>query len=598
MDENRTQEVGETDRRTFLKGTVGAVGAGALSTGGAASVAGNEDESGESVPEPAEASDRHGPHTGRPPTRGERGMVATPHYLASAAGMDALRSGGSAIDAAIAANAVLSVAYPHMSGLGGDAFWLIHDGQDVKALNASGPAAADATRELYSEYDELPDRGPESAITVPGAVDGWRLAHENYGALAWEDLFADAIYHAREGVPVGHSLADWLEIDEPILNHFPDTAEIFLPDGERPEEGDRLVQSALAESIETVATEGPRGGFYEGELAAKLASPEGSPLSPTDFAEFEAEWVDPISTTYRGYTAYNFPPNTQGFAALQVLNLLEGFDVESWGDGSTEYYHHMAEAVKVAFADRDEWLTDPEYVDIPLDTLLSKEYADERRNLIDAESALDVDSVEPGVEFTDAERRIPGGDTIYLTAVDDDGLAVSLIQSVYYDFGSAVVGGDSGIILQNRGSFFSLDSDHPNTLEPGKRTFHTLIPAMLCRDDEPYLCYGTMGGEGQPQTQAAIVTRLVDFDYDVQQALEAPRWLMGPTWGTDVQDLSLEGRIPADVISELDSLGQPTTVLDDWDDNMGHAQAIRIDPETGYLESGADPRGDGAAQGF
>jgi gamma-glutamyltranspeptidase len=342
MDESCGQKVGDTDRRTFLKGTAGAVAAGTLPTGAVTTATADEGKAGESVPESIEATGRYGPHTGRPSTRGERGTVATPHYLASAAGIDALRSGGSAVDAAIAANAVLSVAYPHMAGLGGDAFWLIHDGDEVKALNASGPAASEATRERYSEHDELPDRGPESAITVPGAVDGWRMAHENHGALAWEDLFADAIHHAREGVPVGHSLADWLEIDEPILEHYPDTAEIFLPDGDRPEEGDRLVQSALAKSIETVASDGAREGFYEGALAKELASPEGSPLLPADFAAFEAEWVDPISTTYRGYTAYNFPPNTQGFAALHILNLLEGFDVKSWGDNSTEYYHHMA----------------------------------------------------------------------------------------------------------------------------------------------------------------------------------------------------------------------------------------------------------------
>lgn len=388
-------------------------------------------------------------------------MVATSHWLATAAGSDALRSGGTAVDAVIAANAVLSVAYPHMAGLGGDGFWLIHDGEDVRALNASGSAAANATREFYAEYDELPDRGPESAITVPGAVDGWRKAHEGYGQLAWEELFDDAIHHASDGVPVGDSLADWLAVDEPILSEYPDTAEIFLPEGQLPEQGDRLVQPDLADSLEIIASDGARDGFYEGSLAEELASLDGSPLSPTDFGDFEAEWVDPISTTYRGYTAYNFPPNTQGFAALQVLNLLEGFDVESWGDDTADYYHHMAEAVKVAFADRDEWLTDPEYVDIPLDTLLSKEYADERRELIDSTSAMDMASVEPGIEFTRADRDVPGGDTVYLTAVDDDGLAVSLIQSVYYDFGSAVIGGDTGILLQNRGSFFSLDEDHP-----------------------------------------------------------------------------------------------------------------------------------------
>jgi hypothetical protein len=228
-DESHARNGDGTDRRTFLKGTAAAVGAGALSTGAAVGVTADEGEAGESVPEPAEASVRHGPHTGRPPSRGERGMVATPHYLASAAGMDVLRSGGSAVDGAIAANAVLSVAYPHMAGLGGDAFWLIHDGDDIRALNASGPAAADATRERYSGYDELPDRGPESAITVPGAVDGWRVAHEAYGELGWSGLFDDAIHHAREGVPVGHSLADWLEIDEPILEHYSETAETSCP---------------------------------------------------------------------------------------------------------------------------------------------------------------------------------------------------------------------------------------------------------------------------------------------------------------------------------------------------------------------------------
>ncbi|MEM4782198.1 MAG: gamma-glutamyltransferase, partial [Halalkalicoccus sp.] len=441
---------GTTGRRTFLKGTAAAVGTGALAAGGTASVAGNEGEAAESVPDAAEASERRGPHTGRPPTRSQRGMVATPHYLASAAGTDALRSGGSAVDAAIAANAVLSVAYPHMAGLGGDGFWLIHDGDDVRALNASGPAAADATRERYSGYDELPDRGPESAITVPGAVDGWRVAHDAYGALDWSDLFADAIHHAREGVPVGHSLADWLEIDEPILEHYPETASILLPGGERPEEGDRLVQSDLADSIETVATEGPRAGFYEGPLAEQLASPEGSPLSPADLAAFEAEWVDPISTTYRGHTAYNFPPNTQGFAALQVLNLLEGFDVESWGDDTADYYHHMAEAVKVAFADRDEWLTDPRFVDIPLDRLLDPSYLRERASLVDRERAMTMEDVDAGIAFGgDADRRSPGGDTCAFQAVDGDGLVVSVIQSIYHDFGTAVVGGDTGIILQN-----------------------------------------------------------------------------------------------------------------------------------------------------
>ena len=507
--------------------------------------------------------------------------------------------GGSAVDAAIAANAVLCVAYPHMAGLGGDGFWLIHDG-DVRALNASGPAAGNATREYYRDrgYDEIPSRGPEAAVTVPGAVDGWRKAHEEYGKLDWAELFAYAIRYAHEGVAVGRSLADWLADDEALLRER-SASEVFVPDGTLPREGDRLIQDDLAESLETIAEDGPRDGFYGGEIAEQLCNDlDESPLEATDFTDFEADWVDPISASYGEYTAYEFPPNTQGFTALQILNLLDGFDVTEWGDNTVEYYHHMAEAVKLAFADRDEWLTDPEFVDIPLDDLLSAAYADERREEISSESAMAVEDVEPGISFDgDARRADPNGDTVYLCAVDDDGLAVSTIQSIYHDFGVAEVGGDTGIIPQNRGSFFSLEEDHPNRLEPGKRTFHTLIPAMLTRDGEPHLVYGTMGGEGQPQTHAALVTRLVDFGYDVQQAIEAPRWLMGRTWGAESRELSLEGRIPDPVIRELDARGQPIKMLPDWDDNTGHAQAIRIDSE-GFLEGGADPRGDGAALGF
>lgn len=546
-----------------------------------------------------------GPRTGRPPTRAPNGMVATSHSLASSSGLAILRDGGSAVDAAIAANATLAVVYPHMAGLGGDGFWLVYDPDgEVSALNASGPAAETATREYYRDrgHTEIPSRGPAAALTVPGAVDGWRRAHERHGNLEWSRLFEDAIRYARDGHDVSRSVADWLIEDEPILNSHPSAGDVFMPDGRRPQVGDRLKQPALAESYERIADEGPRAGFYEGDIARRICAdldPKGSPLRADDFAAFEAEWVDPISTTYRGRTVYEFPPNTQGFAALEILNLLEGFDIEEWGDGSAEYYHHMAEAVKLAFADRDEWLTDPAFVDIPVDRLTSKEYADERRELIDPDGAMTMADIDPGIPFEHpGDRTAPGGDTCYFCAVDEDGLAVSAIQSIYHDFGSAVIGGETGIILQNRGSFFSLDETHPNRLEPGKRTFHTLIPAMLCEDGEPSLVYGTMGGEGQPQTQAAMITRAVDFDYDVQQAIEAPRWLMGRTWGGASRALSLEGRISDEVIRELGARGQLTKVLPDWDDNMGHAQAIRIDRETGLLSGAADPRGDGAALGY
>lgn len=548
----------------------------------------------------------NGPRTGRPPAYSPSGVVATPHYLASSAGLAALQRGGSAVDAAIAANAVLCVAYPHMAGLGGDGFWLIADpAGGVRAIDASGPAAGEATLDHYRSYavdGEIPARGPLAALTVPGAVDGWRLAHERYGRLPWDSLFAAATGYARDGVPVSRSLADWLAQDRPLLAAQAATAAIFLPGGRVLRDGDRLVQSDLAGSFEQLARLGPREGFYEGALAERLTAgvrPQGSPLAAEDLAGYRAEWVEPLVGSYRGYDVYEMPPPTQGFAALQILHLLDGYDVSEWGEGTADYYHHLAEAVKVAFADRDEWLTDPRFVDIPVDRLVSQAYADERRRLIDHERAAGVGTVPPGIPYPRPhETRAPEGDTCYFCAADADGMVVSLIQSIYHDFGSTVVGGDTGIVLQNRGAFFSLDERHPNVLAPGKRTFHTLAPAMLVKDGQPYLAFGAMGGEGQPQSQAAMATRIVDFGYDVQQAIEAPRWLVGRTWGTSSGALSLEGRIPDEVARELTRRGQPVQMVTDWNDAMGHAQAIRVDREQGCYEGGADPRGDGAALGY
>ena len=543
--------------------------------------------------------------TGRPPTRAQHGLITSPHYLASSTGADILRDGGSAVDAAIAANATLCVVYPHMAGVGGDGFWLIADDDadsDVEAINASGPAADAATREYYTElgYDEIPERGSASALTVPGAVDGWRLAHEEHGRLPWNRLFEDAIEYAHTGAAMTAEFTRWVALDADILDEDPAAAETFLREGAAPDPGTLLSQPDLADSLEAVADHGPREGFYEGPVAEAFCEGLGeeSPLSTADFADYTAEWVEPLSVAYRDYTAYSLPPNTQGIAALQILGLLDGFDVDSWGDGTADYYHQMTEAVKIAFGDRDAWVTDPEAVDLPADRLLSAAYLDARRELIDPDSSLPA-AVEPGLtpEGVRLQPQNPGGDTCYLSVVDDDGLAVSMIQSIYFDFGSGIVAGDTGIIPQNRGSFFSLDASHINSLEPGKRTFHTLIPSMLMRDGEPWLVYGTMGGEGQPQTQAALVSRIVDFGYDVQEAIEAPRWLFGRTWGDESKSLSLEGRIPDGVVTELQRRGQPVAMARDVDDTMGHAAAIRIN-EDGTLEGGADPRGDGAAIGY
>ena len=540
---------------------------------------------------------------GRPPTRVQHGLVTSPHYIASSTGLDILRDGGSAVDAAIATNATLCVVYPHMAGLGGDGFWLLADGDgEVEGINASGPAGEAASRSYYDElgYDEIPERGSASALTVPGAVDGWRLAHEKYGKLPWERLFEDAITHAREGIPITDDFSRWISIDAEILAEDSAAAETFLIEDSAPEPGSMLRQPELAGSFETIAQLGSRAGFYDGRVAEAFCEGLGeeSPLTTTDFSQYQAEWVEPLSTDYRGYTAHSFPPNTQGIAALQILGLLDGFDVTSWGDGTADYYHHMAETVKVAFADRDAWVTDPETIDFPAETLLSTSYLNERRSLIQADSSL-PSAVDPGLvpDGTSPQPQEADGDTCYLSIVDDDGLAVSLIQSIYFDFGSGMIAGDTGIIPQNRGSFFSLNRDHINSLEPGKRTFHTLIPSILTKNGEPRLVYGTMGGEGQPQTQAALVSRIIDFGYDVQAAIEAPRWLFGRTWGEESKSLSLEGRIPDGVATELQRRGQSVAMGRDFDDTMGHAAAIRIH-EDGTLEGGADPRGDGAASGY
>jgi len=537
--------------------------------------------------------------SGRPSTRATNAMVATPHTLASSTGLDILRAGGSAVDAAIGINAVLAVAYPHMAGVGGDGFWLIAppDG-DVRGINASGPAATDADKTFYAAEQEIPERGPGAALTVPGAVDSWRLAHETHGELPWERLFEDAVGLAKDGVPVTANLARWIRRDRDELAADDRAAATFLPDGDPLAAGDRLEQPALAASLSTIADEGAREGFYEGDIAEAFCSALGddSPLAPGDFAAYRAEWVEPLSVDYRGYTAYGLPPNTQGLTALQLLGLLDGFDVSAWGDGTPAYYHHMAEATKVAFADRDAWVTDPDSLDIPTDDLLDPDYLSERRDLISAARA--ADGYDSGIASPTASNEgSPSGDTCYFTVVDESGLAVSAIQSIYFDFGAGVVAGDTGIVPQNRGAYFSLDPDSVTALEPGKRPFHTLIPAMLTRDDEPWLCYGTMGGEGQPQTQAALVTRLVDFGYDVQRAIEAPRWLYGRTWGAESRSLSLEKRVPDGVITALEDRGHTVSVARGYDETMGHAQAIRIH-EDGTLEGGADPRGDGSASGY
>ena len=542
----------------------------------------------------------------RPTTMSPNGMVTTPHYLASQSALQVLQEGGNAVDAAVAASATLAVVYPHMNGIGGDNFWLIYNAEteELKALNASGRSGEKATIDFYKKqgFETIPSRGYLSTNTVPGAISGWEEAYQYAkktmkNSATWDRLLEDSIMYAEKGFPVTPSQAYWAEVnldpndqDFRNLQRFQGFADTFLKsNGESYKEGEIFKQEALANTLKVIAKKGA-DGFYKGEIAEKIVADlqaNGGLLTLKDFEDHRANWVDPITVEYRGYQAYNFPPNTQGVASLSILNILNNFDMKKIEEGSADYYHVLVEATKQSFADRDKYVTDPEFVDIPLDYMLSKEHGKKMADRIDMNKAA-----------ADVNLLDPKGDTVWLGVVDKDGNAVSIIQSIYHEYGSGIVPEDTGVLLQNRGSFFSLDENHINRLEPKKRTFSTLNPAMMFKDDKPFLVYGTMGGEGQPQTQAAIITRIVDYGFSVQDAIEASRWLHGRRWGASSNDLKIESRVPDDVVQELIKRGHPVKVLEDFTDTMGHAGAILIDPTTNVRHGGADPRGDGAAVGY
>ena len=535
------------------------------------------------------------------------GAVTTPHYLASQAGLDVLKKGGNAVDAAIAAAATLAVVYPQMNTIGGDNFWLIYNAKtkEVRALNASGRSGSKATIAFYKNkgYSKIPARGYHAANTVPGTVSGWdeayKYAHANMSnkGLPWNQLLGSAIFYARNGFPVTPSLERWQTINvDPTNNEFRNLQRFdgfrntyLKPDGSAYKVGEIMRLPELSNTLNLIATKGAKE-FYTGSIAKKIVadlSANDGMLSMDDFARHRADWVKPLTVDYRGYKAYNLPPNTQGMASLEILNILNNIDVKAMGEGSADYYHAIVEATKEAFVDRDKYLTDPDFNKIPLDFLLSKAHGK------DQAARIKMDVAATGLAPLE-----PKGDTIWLGVVDKDGNAVSLIQSIYHDFGSSIVPKGTGVLLQNRGSFFSLDPAHVNHLEPRKRTFHTLNAAMLLKNQKPYLIYGTMGGEGQPQTQAAIATRVVDFGMSPQDAIAAPRWLHGRTWGASSNDLKVEGRVPASVRDELKRRGHPVNAVDDYTDTMGHAGAIVIDPVTNLKSGGTDPRGDGLAVGY
>ncbi len=528
------------------------------------------------------------------------GLIATSQPLASAAGLRVLQNGGNAIDAAVTAAMVLSVVEPTMNGAGGDLFAIVYGAKDKKlyGLNASGRAPAAATPDEFARrgLKTVPHRG-ELSVSVPGVVDGWATLLGHFGTLPFDRALQPAVAYARDGFGVSEIVACQWADEATVLARDPHAAAAFLPDGRAPRPGEIFRNPKLAATLDTLAREGA-ASFYRGTIARQIAADmkrRSGLVAEADLAAHRSDWVDPISTTYRGHDVFELPPNTQGITALEMLNIVEGFDLKALGHNSAEYLHVMAEAKRVAFADRDAYVADPAAV--PADVLtmmLSKDYAARRRREIDMSHA--AQAYGPGRVAGSARRRDAGertieakGDTVYLTAADRDGNVVSLIQSLYESFGSGIVAGDTGIVLQNRGSLFSLGDGHPNLIAPGKRPFHTLVPAMVMKDGRPWLSFGVMGGDMQAQAHVQVLVNLIDFGMNVQDAGEAPRF-RHMTGG-----LALESAIPASVRVGLTSRGH--RVIEN-PGGFGGYQAIMIDPRTGLMMGGSDPRKDGAAVGF
>ena len=530
----------------------------------------------------------------RPVVMGVRGMVASHHPVASLAAIEILKKGGSAVDAAIAANAVLAVVYPHMCGIGGDLFMLIYSAKDKKvyALNASGRSPYAMTRDYFKQkgLDKIPFQASLLPVSVPGVVDGWDQALKRFGRMTLAEVLQPAIETAENGFAFTENQAGWAKGSHDLLLKTPTTAQILTKDGKPLQAGDVVVMKDLAGSLRKIATDG-RDAFYQGAVAqaiVKYMQENGGLLRLKDLADHRSDWVEPITTTYRGHTVYEFPPPTQGIALLQMLNTLEAYDLKKWGPNSTETLHLFAEAKKLAFADLDRHISDPDFVKIAVETLTSKTYADTRRKLIDLDRA--AVSATPGD---------PRGDTTPLQVVDREGNAVTLIQSIYFTWGSGVIAGDTGILLQNRAAYFSLDPNHVNRLEPHKRTFHTLNPVMVFKDSKPFLVTAAQGAGGQVQTLLAVITNIIDFGMNVQEAVEAPRWLHGGVRPGDPPDIfNLEGRIAPEVTKALEAKGHKVKVLPAFTQVMGSIQVIMLDPKSGVMRGAADPRADGVALGY
>ena len=537
--------------------------------------------------------------TGAPPARGntvaiergatsEHGMVATPHHLATEAGLASLRAGGTAIDAAVTANAVLTVIYPDQTAIGGDAFLLYHEAKTglVHAYNGSGraPRTADRAALQSAGFTTMPRHGI-TTVTVPGTIDLWDVALTRFGRHGLDQVLAPAIRFARDGFPVSSRLGAAIAALPPTLLDNPALSDIYVPGGQPVAAGATIRLPILANSLETIAREG-RAAFYTGALAQQIAATSarlGGALSLDDLAAHNGDWVEPLTTTYRGMTVVAMPPNSQGFTALLALNLAALTEPSEWG--SADHLHPLIEGKKLAFAVRDAQLADPDFA--PIDTA----------NLLAAEFARDLwQTYDPARAMGGAIAGSP--DTVYLCAVDRDGNAASLIQSLYQAFGSGVVADGTGITLQNRGTAFSLADEHPNRLEPGKRPRHTLMPSMLLRDRALVGPIGTQGGDAQAQVLLQLITNLVDHGLAPQAAIDAPRWLAGGG-PTDLPTTVLfEDGFPIATIADLALRGHSPVLVAATNPAFGHAQMILRDEASGLLTGAADPRADGTARGY
>ncbi len=532
--------------------------------------------------------DSQGRNYGRSMVITQQGIAATSQALASQSAAQILARGGSAVDAAIAANAVLAVVEPMMNGMGGDLFVLYRDAATGKltGLNASGPAPRGLSPELLARQNvkTMPQQGIHS-VTVPGAVLGWAKIHQRYGKLPWKDLFQSAISYAEQGYPVTEAIQEAWSAAASLtrLKSQPESARLFLPGGKPPQEGDLFRNPELAHALRLVAEQGP-DAVYKGEIGAailKTSQRLGGTMTAEDLASYTPEWVDPISIDYRGWRVYELPPNGQGMAALEMLNIMETSPAAAAGAFSPAEMHKRIEAMKLAYADVRRYDADPRTHDVPVAALLSKDYARRRAALIkDGAANCTVPAGQP-----------IAGDTTYLTIVDKDGNMASWIQSIYSEFGSGVTVDGMGFLLHNRGGGFTLDAKSPNVLAGGKRPFHTIIPAYMERGDV-HIGFGIMGGANQPLAHAQFVSNIVDFGMNLQAALEAPRFTKKTSTGCDV---SIESRVPLPTLQQLSERGHQIAIRREYTQEMGRGQAIAHNSKTKTNYAASDPRADGAA---